>query len=114
MSSSPENQTTDGGESSRRGPPDVTDNAKPETGPASTDAARGQTHEMARTGGDASVDNRGSTPFEPATSSLGSRTGSTIGSQSARTGLGDGEPSGSSQGLAIERRPDDDPERPAK
>jgi hypothetical protein len=69
---------------------------------------------MARTGGDASADNRGTTPFEPATSSQGSRTGSAIGSQSERTGMDDGEPTGSSQGLAIQDRPDGGPLKPAK
>ena len=69
---------------------------------------------MARTGGDASADNRGSAPFEPATSSQGSRTGSVLGSQSERTGMGDGQPTGSSQGLGIEERPDGGPLRPSK
>jgi hypothetical protein len=40
---------------------------------------------------------------EPATSSLGSRTGALLGSQSERTGMQDGPPSGNSQGLAIDR-----------
>ena len=81
------------------GPPDVPDAEGPDTSGSGTDAARGQTHEMARHGGDLAAENRKATS-EPATSSQGSRTGSLLGSQSDRTGMGDGQPTGSSQGLA--------------
>ena len=85
--------TPDGGRAdARKGEPDT-------TGGSGTDAARGQTGEMARHGGDPALDNRGS-GHEPATSSQGSRTGSLLGSHSERTGMGDGQPSGNSQGLA--------------
>jgi hypothetical protein len=107
MNTDTSKQTSDGArESSREGSADIADAREPNTGGAGTDAARGQTDEMARTGGDASVENRRSAPFEPATSSQGSRAGSTLGTQSDRTGMGDGQPTGSSQGLGIQERPD--------
>ena len=115
MSTDRSEQTPDGGRaSSRQGQADIPNADEPNASGAGTDAARGQTDEMARTGGDASVDNRRSAPFEPATSSQGSRTGSTLGSQSDKTGMGDGQPTGSSQGLGIEDRPDGGPLRPSK
>ena len=84
--------TPDGGRAdARQGAPDTTGSG--------TDAARGQPGEMARTGGDPSAANKGG-GHEPATSSQGSRTGSLLGSRTERTGMADGEPSGSSQGLA--------------
>ena len=101
-------------DSSRERPADIGDASAPQVTGSGTDAARGQNDEMARTGGDPSAANRAAAPFEPATSSQGSRTGSLIGSQSDRTGMSDGEPTGSSQGLAIEERPDGGPLRPSK
>jgi hypothetical protein len=85
----------DGGRADpRQGPPDVTG--------GETDANRGRTDDMARHGGGASRANDPERPggHEPATSGQGSRTGSLLGSQSERTGMGDGTPSGNSQGLA--------------
>jgi hypothetical protein len=115
MSTDQPGKTPEGGrESSREGRADIADAEEPNGSGAGTDAARGQTDEMARTGGDASAENRRSTPFEPATSSQGSRTGSALGSQSDRTGMADGQPTGSSQGLGIEERPDGGPLRPSK
>jgi len=115
MSTDQPGKTPEGGrESSREGRADIADAEEPNGSGAGTDAARGQTDEMARTGGDASAENRRSTPFEPATSSQGSRTGSVLGSQNDRTGMADGQPTGSSQGLGIEERPDGGPLRPSK
>ena len=93
-----------GSDSSNDGAADVPDrdvhgSDGADTSGSGTDAARGQTHEMARHGGDLAAENRKATS-EPATSSQGSRTGSLLGSQSNRTGMGDGQPTGSSQGLA--------------
>jgi hypothetical protein len=114
MTTDTQRETSDGGrEAAREGRPDI-DADRPETGDDGTDAGRGQTEPMARTGGDASADNRAAAPFEPVTSSQGSRTGSTLGSQSDRTGMADGPPTGSSQGLGIEERDDGGPLRPSK
>jgi hypothetical protein len=107
--------TPDGGkDAARERPAEIPDADAPQATGSGTDAARGQPEEMARTGGDSSAANRTAAPFEPATSSAGSRTGSAIGSQSERTGMGDGQPAGSSQGLGIQERPDGGPLRPSK
>jgi hypothetical protein len=92
--------TADGGRAeSREGEPDIQGDTQ---GSGGTDAARGMPGEMAQHGGDASLANGRprQAGHEPATSSQGSRTGSLLGSQSERTGMGDGTPSGNSQGLA--------------
>ena len=100
MSTQIKGRTSDGGNSSsREGPADIPDADTPNTSGSGTDAARGRTDEMAQRGGDGSADESKSTA-EPVTSSQGSRTGSLLGSQSRKTGMGDGQPTGSSQGLA--------------
>jgi hypothetical protein len=115
MSTQNRDERAEGGRAApRQGPPDIADADAPNSSGAGTDSAPGQSGEMARTGGEGAADSRASAPFEPATSSLGSRTGSVLGSQTGKTGMGDGEPTGSSQGLAIADRPDGGPVRSSK
>jgi hypothetical protein len=100
MSTETTRTTPEGGrEDSREGPPDIANADEPNTSGAGTDAARGQTGEMARHGGNAAAENA-RPGIEPVTSGMGSRTGSLLGSQSNKTGMADGVPTGSSQGLA--------------
>ena len=92
--------TPDGGRNdAREGSPDIADANERNTSGTGTDAVRGQTSEGARHGGGPSIEDT-KTASEPVTSSQGSRTGSLLGSQSEKTGMGDGAPTGSSQGLA--------------
>ena len=77
-------------------------------GDSGTDASRGQPGAMAQHGGDSSADNRalserqasGDQAAGQGPSSQGSRAGAPLGSQTHATGMGDGQPQGSSQGLA--------------
>ncbi|HEX2539530.1 MAG TPA: hypothetical protein VHM00_00430 [Caldimonas sp.] len=95
-SGKPATSPDDGPVDARAGEPEITST------PGSTDASRGRPEDMARHRGEPvqANDPGRQTGNEPATSSQGSRTGSLLGSQSDRTGMGDGPPSGKSQGLA--------------